>query len=80
MKKILSTLTVSVLSFNALALELPKRYILTAELAESIAKEAISECKKSKANVSVSLVNDQGRLVYFYRGDETGSNTIHTSF
>jgi uncharacterized protein GlcG (DUF336 family) len=59
---------------------LPKQYKLTTELAEKIAKAAISECKKSNANVSISVVNDQGRLMYFYRGDNSGSNTIHTSF
>jgi uncharacterized protein GlcG (DUF336 family) len=59
---------------------LPKQYKLTTELAEKIAKAAISECKKSNANVSISIVNDQGRLMYFYRGDNSGSNTIHTSF
>lgn len=80
MKKILSIVTLSVLSFSSMALELPKKYVLTTELAETIAKEALAECKKSKVNVSVSVVNDQGRLVYFYRGDDTGSNTIHTSF
>ncbi|WDE08178.1 heme-binding protein [Thalassomonas viridans] len=59
---------------------LPKKYQLTTEVAEKIAKTAIAECKKSNAHVSVSVVNDQGRLVYFYRGNNTGSNTVHTSF
>ena len=80
MKKILSILALTGLSASAMAANLPQKYVLNADLAQTIANEAIAECKKSKANVSVSLVNDQGRLVYFYRGDDTGSNTIHTSF
>lgn len=59
---------------------LPKQYKLTTALAEKIAKAAVNECKKSNANVSISIVNDQGRLMYFYRGDNSGSNTIRTSF
>lgn len=80
MKKILSILALTGLSASAMAADLPQKYVLNADLAQTIANEAIAECRKSKANVSVSLVNDQGRLVYFYRGDDTGSNTIHTSF
>ncbi|WP_281560119.1 heme-binding protein [Thalassomonas sp. RHCl1] len=57
-----------------------KQYQLTAAVAEKIAQTAIAECKKSSAHVSVSVVNDQGRLMYFYRGNNTGSNTVHTSF
>ena len=71
-----SVLTVNVFATNLL----PTQYTLTTELAESIAKAAVTECHKSKANVSVSVVNDQGRLIYFYRGNSTGSNTIHTSY
>ncbi|WP_281560606.1 heme-binding protein [Thalassomonas sp. RHCl1] len=59
---------------------LPQKYTITTDYAESIAKAAIVECKKSKANPSISIVNDQGILVYFYRGDNSGSNTVHTSY
>ncbi|UWR78652.1 heme-binding protein (plasmid) [Phaeobacter inhibens] len=62
------------------AVELPQRPVLTAAVAEAITKAAIAECDKSETVVSVSVVNDQGRLVYFQRGDGTGANTIHTSF
>ena len=66
--------------FAAFATELPQKYVITTELAEMIAKEAIAECKSSDTYISASVVNDQGRLVYFYRGEGTGTNSIHTSF
>lgn len=83
MKNILThtaAIILSALSFNAMAIELPQKYVLSTTQAESIAKEALKECAKSQANVSISLVNDQGTLLYFYRGKETGSNTVRTSF
>lgn len=73
-------LSTSIMSGGVLALELIPRYVMSTELAESLAKDAIAECKKSNANISVSVVNDQGKLVYFYRGEETGPNTVRTSF
>ena len=51
-------------SSSLVAQDLPQKYQLTAEFAERLAKEAISQCL----------------LVYFYRGNNTGANTIHTSF
>ncbi|OLQ81349.1 hypothetical protein BIT28_27500 [Photobacterium proteolyticum] len=62
------------------AAELPTKYFLPTSTAESIAKAAIAECNKINVPISVSVVNDQGRLVYFYRGESTGSNTVHTSY
>jgi len=71
----------ALLTSNAFAIQLlPKKYKLTASFSESIAKSALAECKKSKVNISISVVNDQGRLMYFYRGDDTGSNTVRTSY
>lgn len=80
--KSLSILTISsVFSLNILAASVfPTKFELPTQVAESIAKAAIAECKKSNANVSISVVNDQGRLVYFYRGKGSGSNTIQTSY
>ncbi|WP_299778292.1 heme-binding protein [uncultured Roseobacter sp.] len=78
--KIAATLILSILPVAALAVELPQRYVLTVELAEKIAKEAIAECEKSDVSISASVVNDQGSLVYFSRGNGTGANTVHTSF
>ncbi|MCG9691684.1 heme-binding protein [Vibrio sp. Isolate22] len=60
--------------------ELPSKPYLLTEQAEQIAKLALQECDSINVPVSISVVNDQGRLLYFYRGKETGSNTIHTSF
>lgn len=42
-----TTLLISALSFNALALEPPKKYVLTTNIAEAIAKEELNECAKS---------------------------------
>lgn len=84
MKLIKTTSTLLLALFftiNAQANELlPKQYKLTTVAAEKIAKAAIGECEKSNTHVSISIVNDQGRLLYFYRGENSGSNTIHTSF
>jgi uncharacterized protein GlcG (DUF336 family) len=74
----LTLFALSIASVNAV--ELPKKYFLTTSIAESIAKAAIAECNEINVPVSVSVVNDQGRLIYFYRGEKTGSNSIHTSF
>ncbi|KZM42153.1 hypothetical protein OA92_13190 [Marinomonas sp. SBI22] len=67
-------------STSLFAKDLPQKYQMTAEFAEQVAKDAISQCLDSQVNISASVVNDQGRLVYFYRGNNTGANTIHTSF
>jgi len=60
--------------------ELPTKYFLPTEQAELLAKLALKECNNLSVPVSISVVNDQGRLLYFYRGQSTGSNTVHTSF
>lgn len=65
---------------SAQAAEIPSKFYLPTEVAEQIAKDAIAECNALQVPVSVSVVNDQGRLLYFYRGEGTGSNTVHTSF
>ncbi|QAX30916.1 heme-binding protein [Leisingera sp. NJS204] len=65
---------------TAAAVEIPNRPALTTEIAEAIAKEALADCRAKETSVSVSVVNDQGRLLYFFRGEGTGANTIHTSF
>lgn len=62
------------------AAEIPSKFYLPTNVAEQIAKEAIAECNAVNVPISVSVVNDQGRLLYFYRGEGTGSNTVHTSF
>ncbi|WP_417585402.1 GlcG/HbpS family heme-binding protein [Nitrincola sp.] len=58
----------------------PSKKFLPVESAEEIAKSAIHVCNQNNLPVSVSIVNDQGRLLYFYRGEGTGSNTVKTSF
>ncbi|WP_405600517.1 MULTISPECIES: heme-binding protein [unclassified Pseudoalteromonas] len=35
-------------------------------------------CQNDK--ISISIVNDQGQWLYFYRGINSGVNTIHTSY
>lgn len=68
----------SIASVNAV--QLPQKYVLPTSVAESVAKKAIAECNKVNVPISISVVNDQGRLLYFYRGEGTGSNTVHTSY
>lgn len=76
----LPLLTISLCTSVLAQSELPSKQYLLTEQAEKIAKLAIQECNNISVPVSVSVVNDQGRLLYFYRGKSTGSNTIHTSF
>lgn len=68
------------ISLGVAANTVGQNYVLNTELAESIAKEAVAECRKSDAHISVSVVDDQGRLVYFFRGNGSGPHTIRTSF
>ena len=41
-----ATLLLSVVPLAASAVELPQKYVITTELAEMVAKEAIAECKR----------------------------------
>lgn len=77
---LIGTLSTLLASQTMAAPTLAQVYKLTTPIAESIAKHAVEECQKSNADVSISVVNDQGRLMYFYRGKNSGSNTIRTSF
>ena len=52
---------------------------MTLELAEKIAKAAHEKSKELKRPMSVSIVDESGRMVYFSRADNAGFYTFDTS-
>lgn len=52
---------------------------MTLELAEIIAKAAHEKSKELKRPMSVSIVDESGRMVYFSRADNAGFYTFDTS-
>ncbi len=52
---------------------------MTFELAESIAKAAHEKSKEFNRPMSVSIVDESGRMVYFSRADGAGFYTFDTS-
>ncbi len=52
---------------------------MTFELAESIAKAAHEKSKEFNRPMSVSIVDESGRMVYFPRADGAGFYTFDTS-
>lgn len=52
---------------------------MTLELAEKIARAAHDKSKELKRPMSVSVVDESGRMVYFSRADGAGFYTFETS-
>ena len=52
---------------------------MTLELAEKIAKAALEKSKELNRPMSVSVVDESGRLVYYSRSDGAGFFTFETS-
>ena len=52
---------------------------MTLELAEKIARAALGKAKEMNRPMSVSVVDESGRMVYFSRGDGAGFYTFETS-
>ena len=52
---------------------------MTLELAEKIARAALQKAKEINRPMSVSVVDESGRMVYFSRGDGAGFYTFETS-
>lgn len=52
---------------------------MTLELAETIGKAALAKAKEIHRPMSVSVVDESGRLVYFSRADNAGFFTFDTS-
>ncbi len=59
---------------------LPTTSVISLEIAESIAKKAYENCKEEGVTPSVSIVDQQGTLLFFMRGKDTGPHTSTTSF
>lgn len=52
---------------------------MTLELAERIGKQALAKANEMERPMSVSVVDESGRLVYFSRADGAGFFTFDTS-
>lgn len=52
---------------------------MTLELAEAIGKAALAKANEMSRPMSVSVVDESGRLVYFSRADNAGFFTFDTS-
>lgn len=52
---------------------------MTLEIAEKIAKAALDKANQMNKPMSVSVVDESGRLVYFSRADDAGFFTFDTS-
>ena len=52
---------------------------MTLELAEKVGKAALAKAAEFKRPMSVSVVDESGRLVYYARADDAGFFTFDTS-
>lgn len=62
------------------AQELPTVAVIQPELAQQIATKAYRNCFDKGATPSVSIVDQQGTLLYFKRGEDIGPHSAKTSF
>jgi len=67
------------LSSNALAQGLPTQKMLTIDLAQTIAQEAIAKCRADGYKVSVRVVDSGNMLKAFLRDDGAGRGTVQVS-
>ena len=68
------------LSGLAFAKDLPTVEVLKTEFAQQIAKTAYAHCVEQGFTPSVSIVDQQGTLIYFQRGEGIGPHSAKTSF
>lgn len=82
MKEIITSVALLTASFliTAQAKPLPVQPQMTAEYAEQLAKKASDNCTKQNIYASISVVNQQGSLMYFLRAKNSGPHTVKTSF
>jgi glc operon protein GlcG len=62
-----------------MALQLSTRYVLNLELAKAIAAAAEGEAQQHGWVVSIAIVDDGGRLLYFQRMDDTTNASVEVS-
>lgn len=60
---------------NAWAQQLPSRKVLTLQVAERIAQDALETCRTNGYHVSVLVLDDAGRMKAFLRADGAGNAT-----
>ena len=70
----------TLLSGLTFAKDLPTVEVLPIELAQKVAKAAYKNCIEQGATPSVSIVDQQGTLMYFQRGENVGPHSAKTSF
>lgn len=80
MKKRFIPLALGVLSLGANANDIKTTHQLSLDLADQIATRAQQNCAQLGVFVSVSVVNEQGTLLMFRRGEGAGPHTVTTSF
>lgn len=80
MKKAILFTGCTLLSGLSIAKDLPTVEVVTTELAQKIARNAYTNCAEQGATPSVSIVDQQGTLIYFQRGENVGPHSAKTSF
>ncbi|MEH6442630.1 MAG: heme-binding protein [Oceanospirillaceae bacterium] len=80
MKKALLFTGFTLLSGQSLAKGLPTVEVMTTQFAQEIAQKAYTNCVDQGATPSVSIVDQQGTLLYFQRGENIGPHSVKTSF
>lgn len=85
MKKVIlltRSLCVFSLGFSSLTLanNIPSIPVLQTEMAQTIAETAYKNCADQGGTPSVSVVDQQGTLLYFRRGEGVGPHSVTTSF
>ena len=64
---------------NVCAQDLPSRKMLTINVAQVIAQEAVTACRANGYKVSVLVVDDANRMKAFLRDDGAGNATIEVA-
>jgi uncharacterized protein GlcG (DUF336 family) len=64
---------------NVSAQDLPSRKMLTIDVAQTIAQEALSTCRANGYKVSVLVVDDANRIKAFLRDDGAANATIEVA-
>lgn len=70
----------SIPSIQAAQIQLPTAPVMTVKYAETLAKLARESCESTQVDASISVVNQQGSLMYFLRADNSGPHSVKTSF
>lgn len=71
-------MTTSMASFgqDSLSSKLTTRTVLSLAAAKELASAAENEARKNNWNVSIAIVDDSGRLLYFQRMDDTTNSSV----